>query len=78
MEYQIHSHCISGKSFCNQRLVNKRLIRVGDLITDGNQFIFHCNSAQLDFSPREAFDLMDLTDAILYHCAILEKEWKRE
>ena len=56
--------CINGKSVFNIRLANKGIIRIGDLVTEGNQFISQCNLRQRDFSPKDVFDLMALIDAI--------------
>ena len=56
--------CINGKSVFNQSLVSKGLFRIGDLVTENNQFIFQGNLRQLDFSPKDVFDLMSLMDAI--------------
>ena len=40
------------------------LIRIGDLVTEGDQFISQCYLRQRDFSPKDVFDLMALIDAI--------------
>ena len=56
--------CINGKSVFNQSLVSKGLFRIGDLVTENNQFISQGNLRQLDFSPKDIFDLMSLMDAI--------------
>ena len=56
--------CINGKSVFNIRLAGKGLIRIGDLVTEGNQFISQCNLRQRDFSPKDVFDRMALIDAI--------------
>ena len=56
--------CINGKSVFNIRLASKGLIRIGDLVTEGNQFIIRCNVRQWDFSPKDVFDLMAVIDAI--------------
>ena len=55
---------INGKSVFNIRLTSKGLIRIGDLVTEGKQFISQCNVRQRDFSPKDVFDLMALIDAI--------------
>ena len=56
--------CISGKPVFNQSLVSKGLFRIGDLVTENNQFIFQGNLCQVDFSPKDIFDVMSLVDAI--------------
>ena len=50
--------CINGKSVFNCHLFDKGLIRVGDMVTERNQLVFKCNPLQMDFSPRDVFDLM--------------------
>lgn len=55
--------CINGKSVFNRHLFDKGLIRVGDMVTERNQLVFKCNPCQMDFSPRDVFDLMVLFDA---------------
>ena len=45
-------------------MVSKGLIRIGDLVTEGNQFIIRCNLRQGDFSPKDVFDFMVVIDAI--------------
>ena len=56
--------CINGKSVFNQSLVSKGIVRIGDLVTEKNQFIFQCNQSRVNFSPKDIFDLMSLVDAI--------------
>ena len=56
--------CINGQSVFNIKLASKGLIRIGDLVTEGNQFIIRCNLRQWDFSPKDVFDLMAVIDAI--------------
>ena len=56
--------CINGKPVFNIRLASKGLIRIGDLVTEGNQFIIRCNVCQWDFSPKDVFDLMAVIDTI--------------
>ena len=57
--------CINGKSVFNHHLLDKGLIRVGDMVTERNQLVFKCNPLQMDFSLRDVFDLMVLFDATL-------------
>ena len=56
--------CINGKSVFNIKLTSKGLIRIGDLVIEGNQFIIRYNLRQWDFSPKDIFDLMVVIDAI--------------
>ena len=56
--------CINSKSVFNQSLVSKRIVKIGDLVTEKNQFIFQCNQSRVNFSPKDIFDLMSLVDAI--------------
>ena len=56
--------CINGKSVFNIKLASKGLIRIGDLVTEGNQFITRCNLRQWYFSPKDVFDLMAVIDTI--------------
>ena len=56
--------CIDGKSIFNSRLSSKGLIRIGDLVTESNQFISNSNLRQWDFSPKDIFNLMAIIDAI--------------
>lgn len=56
--------CINNKSIFNQGLVIKGMIRVGDLVTENNQFIFQFNGRCANFSPKDVFDLMASVDAI--------------
>ena len=56
--------CIDGKSIFNSRLNSKGLIRIGDLVTESNQFISNSNLWQWDFSPKDVFNLMAIIDAI--------------
>ena len=56
--------CIDGKSIFNSRLSSKGLIRIGDLVTESNQFISNSNLRQWDFSPKDIFNLMGIIDAI--------------
>ena len=56
--------CINNKSVFNQRLVSKGIIKIGDLVTEKNQFISQCNQSRVNLSPKDIFDLMSLVDAI--------------
>ena len=56
--------CINNKSVFNQSLVSKGIIKVGDLVTEKNQFISQCNQSRVNLSPKDIFDLMSLVDAI--------------
>ena len=56
--------CINNKSVFNQSLVSKGIVKIGDLVTEKNQFIFQCNQSRVNFSPKDIFDLMSLVDAI--------------
>ena len=49
----------------NIRLASNGLIRIGDLVTEGNQFISQCNLRQPDFSPKDVFDLMFLIPDVI-------------
>ena len=56
--------CINSKSVFFQSLVSKGIVKIGDLVTVKNQFIFRCNQGRVNFSPKEIFDLLSLVDAI--------------
>ena len=56
--------CINNKSVFNQSLVSKGIIKIGDLVTEKNQFISQCNQSRVNLSPKDIFDLMSLVDAI--------------
>ncbi|XP_068704462.1 uncharacterized protein [Montipora foliosa] len=56
--------CINNKSVLNQSLVSKGKIKIGDLVTEKNQFISQCNQSRVNLSPKDIFDLMSLVDAI--------------
>ena len=56
--------CINNKSVFNQSLVSKGIVKIGDLVTKKNQFIFQCDQSWVNFSPKDIFDLMSLVDAI--------------
>ena len=56
--------CINNKSVFNQSLVSKGIIKIGDLVTEKNQFISQCNQSRMNLSPKDIFDLMSLVDAI--------------
>ena len=56
--------CINNKSVFNQSLVSKGIIKIGDLVTEKNQFISQCNQGRVNLSPKDIFDLMSLVDAI--------------
>ena len=46
------SICINySKSVFNQSLVSKGIVKIGDLVTEKNQFIFQCNQSRVNFSP---------------------------
>ena len=56
--------CINNKSVFNQSLVSKGIIKIGDLVTEKNQFISQCNQSRVNLSSKHIFDLMSLVDAI--------------
>ena len=45
-------------------MVSEGIVKIGDLVTEKNQFIFQCNQSRVNFSPKDIFDLMSLVDAI--------------
>ena len=45
-------------------IISKGIIKIGDLVTEKNQFISQCNQSRVNLSPKDIFDLMSLVDAI--------------
>ena len=45
-------------------MVSKGIVKIGDLVTEKNQFIFQCNQSWINFSPKDIFDVISLVDAI--------------
>ena len=66
--------CVKNKSVFNQSLVSKGIVTIGHLVTEKNQFIFQCNQSQVNFSPKDIFDLMSLVDAIPENKWVPEQE----
>ena len=56
--------CINGKTVYNNRLVNKGIIRIGDLIAENNKLITKCKLRELNVSPLDAFQLASVMDAL--------------
>ena len=56
--------CINGKTVYNNRLVNKGIIRIGDLIAENNELITKCKLRELNVSPLDAFQLASVMDAL--------------
>ena len=43
---------------------SRGIIKIGDLVTEKNQFLSQCNQSRVNLSPKDIFYLMSLVDAI--------------
>ena len=58
--------CIGGKSLYFRNLAEKGILRMGDLISDNNEFIVKSNRRfrELNISPLDIFRLISVIDAL--------------
>ena len=62
------SFCGVGKTFFNEILVDKGIVRIGNLIAENNEIVTS-KLRELNLSPLDAFQLFSVIDAV-------PKDWR--